>query len=196
MPTPRGGPRPIASPHAFGSRIASHRRSEGEVPGLPIRCLKSQVLRSKSQGVQGWFGSKCVCNQFSASLAPTKTSTKVAEPGITLHQVSLHVEVGFIPAWMQSCLLRYGDVFRHETLPHGSRSSPTEPGWYDWIYIPNTPWDCHLCRSVGVVLGVNVGIYGSPMECLGYMVGVFWNATHLKRSNGPSWDPGPGLLKV
>ena len=30
-----------------------------------------------------------------------------------------------------------------------------------------TPWDCHICRSVGVVLGVNVGIYGSPMECLG-----------------------------
>ena len=24
---------------------------------------------------------------------------------------------------------------------------------------PNTPWDCHICRSVGVVLGVNVGIY-------------------------------------
>ena len=25
---------------------------------------------------------------------------------------------------------------------------------------PDTPWDCHICRSVGVVLGVNVGIYG------------------------------------
>ena len=24
-----------------------------------------------------------------------------------------------------------------------------------------------LCRSIGVVLGINVGIYGSPMECLG-----------------------------
>ena len=25
---------------------------------------------------------------------------------------------------------------------------------------PNTPWDWHICRSVGVVSGVNVGIYG------------------------------------
>ena len=28
----------------------------------------------------------------------------------------------------------------------------------------DTPWDCHICRSVGVVLGVNVGIYGSPIS--------------------------------
>ena len=26
--------------------------------------------------------------------------------------------------------------------------------------IPDTPWDCHICRSVGVAWGVNVGIYG------------------------------------
>ena len=25
--------------------------------------------------------------------------------------------------------------------------------------IPDTPWECHICRSVGVVWGVNVGIY-------------------------------------
>ena len=34
------------------------------------------------------------------------------------------------------------------------------------LILPDTPWDCHICRSIGVVLGVNVGIYGSPMECL------------------------------
>ena len=28
-------------------------------------------------------------------------------------------------------------------------------------------WDWHMFQSVGVVPGVNVGIYGSPMECLG-----------------------------
>ena len=28
----------------------------------------------------------------------------------------------------------------------------------------DTPWDCHICQSVGVVWGI---IYGSPMECLG-----------------------------
>ena len=37
---------------------------------------------------------------------------------------------------------------------------------------PDTPWDCHICRSVGVVLGVNVGIYGSPMECPGYIYSI------------------------
>ena len=36
---------------------------------------------------------------------------------------------------------------------------------------PDTPWDCHICRSIGVVLGVNVGIYGSPMVCLGHDIG-------------------------
>ena len=30
-----------------------------------------------------------------------------------------------------------------------------------------TPWDSHIYRSVGVVLGVNVCKYASPMECLG-----------------------------
>ena len=25
---------------------------------------------------------------------------------------------------------------------------------------PDAPWECHICRSVGVVWGVNVGIYG------------------------------------
>ena len=32
-----------------------------------------------------------------------------------------------------------------------------------YIYIIITqglPWDCHICQSVAVVLGVNVGIYG------------------------------------
>ena len=32
--------------------------------------------------------------------------------------------------------------------------------------VPDTPWDWHIGRSVGVVWGVNVGTYGSPMECL------------------------------
>ena len=31
---------------------------------------------------------------------------------------------------------------------------------------PNTPWDCHICRSVGVVLGVNGMAY---TECLGHI---------------------------
>ena len=48
---------------------------------------------------------------------------------------------------------------------------------------PNTPWDCHICRSVGVVLGVNVGIYGihgvsgaytylnhTPIQCVEHMI--------------------------
>ena len=35
------------------------------------------------------------------------------------------------------------------------------------IHNPDTPWDCHICLYIGVVLGINVGIYGSPMECLG-----------------------------
>ena len=39
--------------------------------------------------------------------------------------------------------------------------------WPGETYYPDTPWDCHICRSVGVVWGVNVGIYGSPMEYLG-----------------------------
>ena len=33
------------------------------------------------------------------------------------------------------------------------------------IHIPNTPWDCHICRSVGVVWGVNVGIYDIHGVC-------------------------------
>ena len=27
-------------------------------------------------------------------------------------------------------------------------------------HVPDTPWDCHICPSIGVVLEVNVGIYG------------------------------------
>ena len=43
-----------------------------------------------------------------------------------------------------------------------------DPAIWDRAYtIPDTPRNCHICRSVGVVWGVNVGIYGSPMECLG-----------------------------
>ena len=37
------------------------------------------------------------------------------------------------------------------------------------MYADQSPWDCHVCRSVGVVLGVcNVGIYLAymEMECL------------------------------
>ena len=33
--------------------------------------------------------------------------------------------------------------------------------------IPSTPWDWHICPTVGVVWWVNVGIYSSPMECMG-----------------------------
>ena len=40
--------------------------------------------------------------------------------------------------------------------------------------------DCHICRSVGVVWGVNVGIYGSPMECMG-----------MEESHPGSWPPPP-----
>ena len=39
------------------------------------------------------------------------------------------------------------------------------------IMSPDTPWDCHIFRSVGVVLGGQWGsMYGSPMECLGMIV--------------------------
>ena len=31
---------------------------------------------------------------------------------------------------------------------------PAEPSQAEWSN-PDTPWDCHICRSVGVVLGVN-----------------------------------------
>ena len=47
------------------------------------------------------------------------------------------------------------------------------------------PWDCHICRSVGVVLWVNVGIYGSPMECMGYGTsGLDWSTVHAPRPLG------------
>ena len=43
-------------------------------------------------------------------------------------------------------------------------------GSFVQLFKSNTPWDCRTCRPVEVVWvvwGVNVGIYGSPMECLG-----------------------------
>ena len=54
------------------------------------------------------------------------------------------------------------------------------------LYYPDTPWDCRICRSVGVVGGVNVGTYGSPMECLGYMaVGSKSGGTQLDHRASP-----------
>ena len=35
------------------------------------------------------------------------------------------------------------------------------------VPFPDTPWDCHIYLHWGGARGVNVGIYGSPMECLG-----------------------------
>ena len=61
---------------------------------------------------------------------------------------------------------------------------------------PNTPWDCHICRSVGVVPGGSIDrqSYGSPMECLD--IGL-QKTTHriestLQAPQEPSreWSPG------
>ena len=36
-------------------------------------------------------------------------------------------------------------------------------------HIPDTPWDCHICRSIDPhgTTPIDRHIYGSPMECLG-----------------------------
>ena len=41
------------------------------------------------------------------------------------------------------------------------------------VRIPNTPWDCHICLHWGFWGGQLIGIYGSPMECLGIAWGRF-----------------------
>ena len=69
---------------------------------------------------------------------------------------------------------------RFHQRPEGCSFLPcrtTYKGLYIYIYIyyfRHDPWDCHICRSVGVTWGVNVGIYGSPMECLGTVSHLNW----------------------
>ena len=42
-------------------------------------------------------------------------------------------------------------------------------------YIPDTSWDCHMCPSVGVIWGVNVGIYAIH-GVSGYSIYAFFNS--------------------
>ena len=73
-----------------------------------------------------------------------------------------------IPQWSYEHW-REGDGGHHD---EGAQLRPP-PGRFRWSEValvkrrvrillqsPYTPWDCRICRSVGVVLGVNVGIYG------------------------------------
>ena len=69
--------------------------------------------------------------------------------------------------------------------------------------IPDTPWDCHICRSVGVVLGVNVDIYAirgvsmsvwefinleSPDRC--------WKVTALRILGPSTAGVGPSIARA
>ena len=66
---------------------------------------------------------------------------------------------------------------RWSELPTGSRRFVVGAGGVqeDLDIKPNAPWDCHICRSVGVVWGVNVGIYA--------IHGVYGIYTYYRSSN-------------
>ena len=55
--------------------------------------------------------------------------------------------------------------------------------------LPRHSMDCHICRSVGVVLGG----FGSPMECLGYIPGpravVFGPIQRVQVTGAPGLPP-------
>ena len=47
------------------------------------------------------------------------------------------------------------------------RSGPFAKRVFGFVTPRHDSWDCHIYAiSIGVLLGVNVVIYGSPMECL------------------------------
>ena len=50
---------------------------------------------------------------------------------------------------------------------------------------PNTPWDWHIFTYIGVVLGVNVCKYASPMECLGFVCLGMTLGVWERRTAGP-----------
>ena len=90
--------------------------------------------------------------------------------------------------YWKPCHSLFGDIY--QLLPFGvtwldistlhkqvsRQGAPTGSARYIYIY-PDTPCMPYICQSVGVVLGVNVGIYGSPMECLGMYIYIYTSAT-------------------
>ena len=78
-------------------------------------------------------------------------------------------------------------------VPWVSNMSPARPSIKVYTQTLHV-W--YIYRPIGVVLGVNVGIYGSPMECLGYTIPSIphtrrvWDCLPGLPRNGPTWLKG------